>query len=175
MNISKSLKIGNNIKKYRTEKGLSQKELANLLHMPYSTYSNYENGNRIPSQEQIAKIASVLGVKISDILGHISTAQSIKLDDDIYLVAENTTNDFKEAQNRRLLAYWKKLSSLPDLPSEKHVPHEPNPTSDYIISLEDDLLLAFRSLNKIGKLEAVKRLQELSELEKYRSEKESDL
>ena len=69
MGVNKIIKIGENIKKIRKNKGLAQKEVAKMLGIPLSTYSNYENDNREPSKETIEKIAYILDVTVSELLG----------------------------------------------------------------------------------------------------------
>jgi transcriptional regulator with XRE-family HTH domain len=64
------MKIGDNIKKIRKEKGISQKSLAKMLdNMPVSTLANYENNYRIPDIKTVAKIANILQVDINDLIG----------------------------------------------------------------------------------------------------------
>ena len=46
MGINEYIKIGNRIRQLRLEKGYSQKEMAALAGISYTTYSNYENNNR---------------------------------------------------------------------------------------------------------------------------------
>lgn len=55
-----NMKIGDNIKRIRKEKGLKQKELAEKLNMPVSTLANYENNKREPNLDTIHLIASAL-------------------------------------------------------------------------------------------------------------------
>lgn len=50
------------LKKTRMQAGLSGKELANKADIPYTTYMAYENRDRQPSAENLAKIAAALGV-----------------------------------------------------------------------------------------------------------------
>lgn len=59
--------IGTKIKKYRKEKGLTQKELGKLLNVSGAMIAQYEKGIRKPKIETLDKIASALGVKIVDI------------------------------------------------------------------------------------------------------------
>jgi len=68
MGINEYIKIGKKIKKLRKEKGYSQKQMAKLCGIAYSTYSNYENDNREPSMKQIEKIASVLEISTAELL-----------------------------------------------------------------------------------------------------------
>lgn len=69
MGINEVIQVGSRIKKYRKSKGITQKEVARLAGIPYSTYSNYENNNREPNEEQLRKIASALGTSEVELLG----------------------------------------------------------------------------------------------------------
>ncbi|MBR2140355.1 MAG: helix-turn-helix domain-containing protein [Phascolarctobacterium sp.] len=61
--------IGKNIKLYREKAGYSQKELAKLVGIANSTMSQYENGDRLPSDEIKYKISSILNVTLNDLFG----------------------------------------------------------------------------------------------------------
>lgn len=54
--------IGEKIRKYRTKKGLSQKELAIASKMSEPAIRNYELGNRTPNRKQLERISSALGI-----------------------------------------------------------------------------------------------------------------
>lgn len=56
-----------NLKKCRTDKGISQEELAKKINIHPVQFSRYERGQSIPSIEVVQKIASVLETSI-DIL-----------------------------------------------------------------------------------------------------------
>ena len=43
--------MGQRLKWLRTDLGMTQREVADSLNMPVTTYSNYENDNRFPNQE----------------------------------------------------------------------------------------------------------------------------
>lgn len=62
MGINDIVQIGNTIKKLRIEKGLTQKEMADKLEIPPTTYSNYENNHREPNKEILEKICQILKV-----------------------------------------------------------------------------------------------------------------
>ncbi len=62
--------FGNNLNKYRTQKGFSQKEVAKHLNIAQSTYSLYENSEREPNIEKIVKIAKLFSVSIDDLFGY---------------------------------------------------------------------------------------------------------
>lgn len=68
MGINDIIKVGNNIKKARKEKNISQKDMAKKLNIPSSTYSNYENNNREPNALTLKKIADALSVDVNYLL-----------------------------------------------------------------------------------------------------------
>ncbi len=63
--------VGLNIKKYRKEKGLTQEELANKIGKSTITIRKYESGDILPSIYNVAKIALVLGISNTDIIGEV--------------------------------------------------------------------------------------------------------
>lgn len=64
--------IGLNIKKYRKEKGLTQTELADKLGKTLRTVQKYENGEILPSINNVYEIAKALEVFSNDIIGGVA-------------------------------------------------------------------------------------------------------
>lgn len=62
------MNIGNNIKRVRTNKNLTQKDFAIAIDMPISTLANYENNHREPNIETLTKIANALEIPVSELL-----------------------------------------------------------------------------------------------------------
>lgn len=62
------LSIGEQIKKARKEKGLTQKQLAEKLNIATNSLSRYEIGERTPDNETIVRIAKALDVAPSSLL-----------------------------------------------------------------------------------------------------------
>ena len=62
------MSIGDNIRKIRQAKGLTQAQLAQLLKTTPQILNQYENGNRNPKHETIIKIADALQIPVSDLL-----------------------------------------------------------------------------------------------------------
>ncbi|WP_050377434.1 helix-turn-helix domain-containing protein [Chryseobacterium sp. Hurlbut01] len=60
--------IGKRIRTYREEKGFSQEELAEKLHISRSTYQRIENGETNSWINHIEKICTSLEVNLDDIL-----------------------------------------------------------------------------------------------------------
>lgn len=62
------LNIGKKVKDIRKQRGFTQKDFAQLLRIPVTTYANYENGNRTPKTDMIEKIASALEIDVTELL-----------------------------------------------------------------------------------------------------------
>lgn len=56
------MNIGEKIKKYRNEKGITQKELAQKIGVTPPTLASWESGKRTPKFETVKRIAKGLGV-----------------------------------------------------------------------------------------------------------------
>lgn len=59
----------NKIKQLREAKNISMAEAARLLNIPYTTYINYEKGDREPNSEMLIKIASFYDVSVDYLIG----------------------------------------------------------------------------------------------------------
>jgi transcriptional regulator with XRE-family HTH domain len=60
--------IGKTIKKIREEKGLTQQQIAELVHMHRSNYSKVENGERELSVDAVNKIAKYFGMTMDELV-----------------------------------------------------------------------------------------------------------
>lgn len=58
----------NRLSQLRAEKGISMKEAARLLEMPYTTYVNYEKGTREPNSETLIALARFYNTSIDYLL-----------------------------------------------------------------------------------------------------------
>jgi len=56
------------IKEIRTQKNITQKEIADALGMTYQQYQKIENSVNIPGLDKIVKIALYLNVRLDDIV-----------------------------------------------------------------------------------------------------------
>ena len=69
MNKSKTaIKLGENMKRIRTAKQMSQGDICRKLGVDRSYISNVESGNKNPTLSTITKLAKVLGVSVSELL-----------------------------------------------------------------------------------------------------------
>ena len=60
--------FGENLRKLRTERGLSQKQLGEQLFVYHSTIARWENGSRLPDTTMIPRLARCLGVDANTLL-----------------------------------------------------------------------------------------------------------
>ena len=58
-----------NLKAYRKAKGLTQEELAVRLHVVRQTVSKWEKGLSVPDADLLVRLAEVLEVSVSQLLG----------------------------------------------------------------------------------------------------------
>lgn len=58
-----------NIKHFRQRKGLSQQDLASRLNVVRQTVSKWEKGYSVPDAEMLIKLAAVLDVSVTELLG----------------------------------------------------------------------------------------------------------
>jgi len=63
-----SEKFGNNMKRIRTKKKMSQGDIARALEVDRGYISNIENGKKNPTLATVAKIANALGVSADELL-----------------------------------------------------------------------------------------------------------
>lgn len=60
--------IGKNIKKHRTEKGMTQDQLAEKLNVTRQAISNWETGKTQPGIETLTTIATHLGISVETLI-----------------------------------------------------------------------------------------------------------
>ncbi|WP_203262155.1 helix-turn-helix domain-containing protein [Streptococcus uberis] len=58
-----------NLKKKRQDSGLKQQEIADMMEVNRVTYTNWENGKREPTLENVVKLAKILKTTTDNLLG----------------------------------------------------------------------------------------------------------
>lgn len=130
---------GDLIKKFRLEKGLTQKQLGERCGINEANIRKYELGNQNPKIETLERIAKGLDIPVGKLFTHkIEFSWSSKM-------PESMGEHYKNL----LVAAYDNLSD--------------NGKSD-----AHKLLQAYSELNITGQYEAIKRIQELSQIEGYR-------
>jgi len=65
---NESIKLGNNLRKVRIEKHITQGDIARLLNVSRGYISKVENGKTNPTLSTIAKLAKAVGVSSNKLL-----------------------------------------------------------------------------------------------------------
>ena len=65
---NESAKLGSNLKKIRTKKGISQGDIARALGVSRGFISTIENGKTNPTLATIAKLAKAVSVSVNELL-----------------------------------------------------------------------------------------------------------
>lgn len=71
-------KIGKKIKAARTEKNLTQMDLADAMGISYQAVSNWERGNSMPDISKIPELCQILEISMEDLIGNESTTDTVK-------------------------------------------------------------------------------------------------
>ena len=81
-----SILFSETLKKIRTERGLSQQELAARMYVTKATVSRWENGIRLPDAVMISRLSGVLGVDVGKLLSAAAMRDDFS---DIIVVDDN--------------------------------------------------------------------------------------
>ena len=94
-----NLSFANTLKRIRTEKGLSQKALADKMFVTQSTVARWESGTRLPDAVMTNRLATILGVDVSLLFTAAESEESpnVILVDDMKLILSDGLPVLEEA------------------------------------------------------------------------------
>lgn len=152
--------IGERIRERRKKLGMTQKQLADKLGVKYQTVQAWELNSRNPKLETVEKLASALGVSSGWLVyGDEDSSQRVLFD-----ALGNLSREMKQSletgvvssslANGGLAKRWNEISYLIE--------------SDLQIAGYNKLLCLYDRLNKEGRHVALERLEELTQLPKFR-------
>ena len=98
------------LKLLRSEKKITQQDLADALHISKSSINMYERGERQPNFETLELIADYFNVDIDYLLGR--TDKTTKIIDPSITTIEFTSKDYTRDELDRLLEYAEFLKSI---------------------------------------------------------------
>ena len=70
--------FGERLKELRKKRGLTQKELAQLISAKNNSVSNWENDQNIPTASVVFSLARALNVTIEDLINHLTNEPAMK-------------------------------------------------------------------------------------------------
>lgn len=98
-----------NLKNLRKQKGLSQEELAERLHVVRQTVSKWEKGLSVPDADLLIRIAEIFETSVSVLLG-----DTIESSEDKNIIAQKLEqfNTLLAEKNRRSRRIWKVIAII---------------------------------------------------------------
>lgn len=63
------MNLGENIYKYRTQRNMSQGDLADALNVSRQSVSKWENNNAVPDLERLVKMSELFGITLDELVG----------------------------------------------------------------------------------------------------------
>ena len=109
--------LSERIKELRIRKGYNMRQMATALNLPYTTYVNYEKGEREPNSETIVLMSKYFGVTSDYILGRDDankkrSAPESSETDPVEEIVKQLTNKLMQLDDTRLLELNDYLSYL---------------------------------------------------------------
>lgn len=116
--------LGDQIKKYRKEKKMSQEELAIPLNVVRQTVSKWENNLSVPDAELLIRLAEVLGISVAELLGTDEQPHSeslsaetlaielARLNEELAKQVQERSLSSRADQKRNLILFFSMLSML---------------------------------------------------------------
>ena len=103
--------LGENIKTYRQKKGYTQEEVANRLHVTRQTISKWEKNYSVPDAEVFVKLADVLEVQTSQLLGVKADSDAQTTEEKQNAYAEQLAHIAEQMaiRNRQRKRIWKTI------------------------------------------------------------------
>ena len=131
------------IRELISELGVTQTEFCKKTGINKSALSNYLNGDRLPRQDQIDKIAQAYNINPAWLMGYEVPKTTPKMDDRIHLDAK--TSIFIEATPRRGDIFEDLLNAAKGCTPEQ-------------VKTATEMLTAFRQANRLKRMEEHKKL-----------------
>lgn len=116
--------LGDQIKKYRKEKKMSQEELAIPLNVVRQTVSKWENNLSVPDAELLIRLAEVLEISVAELLGTDEQPRSeslsaetlaielARLNEELAKQVQERSLSSRAEQKRNLILFFSMLSML---------------------------------------------------------------
>lgn len=121
--------VGDNIRKFRTFKGIKQQDLADMLHKSKSVISNWERGENSPDVEICVQICKILDVTPNELFGwEVNRAYEKWLANRARIAQElRIMREQKEALEKRIADYSAQLDSPSAEQETKEIRRSPLP------------------------------------------------
>lgn len=154
--------IGENIRKFRTSLKLTQKELGDLIGTTQQMIAQYENGRRNPKVETLNKIAQALHTTVEELSNH--TMYYFESSFENIFGSDNTPSPLDDLIRTHNMGGSDRFVFIEAVNTWYEQIQLRNETFPEAI---ESLIKNFYFLNLAGRIEAIKRVSELTEIKKY--------
>lgn len=166
--------IGSRIKHFREKQGMTQKQLGEKCGIDAANIRKYESGKQNPKLDTLKKIAKGLGVHAWDLcerhplFGDLSDLEPAsdaseeeqkefaRLEESYYLTMGYNLSAIGRELNDEFRNQGRIFSRIPEVAA--------------VQAQINELILNYYKLNEEGRKKALERIQELTEIERYRDE-----
>lgn len=119
-----NISLGENIKKLRKNKGLSQNKLSEITKISIASIQRYESGKRQPNIQTVNKFAQALNVSLDDLVGNEYNKSKLELANALQNGADNTPNlisNFKDLTKKEVANNFNELVEILDWNDFKNI------------------------------------------------------
>lgn len=114
--------FGENLKKIREEKNLSQQKLAKKLNVAQSTVGMWESSQRTPKLSELSRLAKILNITVNRLLGHPKDQKVEIIKNELYIDGDKIS-DLDAGDIEKIMEYInavkKNKGILPQSPPSK--------------------------------------------------------
>jgi transcriptional regulator with XRE-family HTH domain len=110
-----NISLGENIKKLRKDKGLTQDKLSEITKISIASIQRYESGKRQPNIQTVNKFAQALNVSLDDLVGNEYNKSKLELENALQNGADNTPNlisNFKDLTKKEVANNFNELVEI---------------------------------------------------------------
>jgi len=113
------------LRKLRTEKGLSQQELADRVYVTRSTVARWENGSRLPDAMMISRLADCLGIDVNTLFSTAAESEAsppnVILVDDRKLILSDELSTLEEVMPHAMVIGFSRPSEAIEFAKKNRV------------------------------------------------------
>lgn len=130
------MNFAKNLKKLRLEKGLSQQKLADWLKVAQSTIGMWETGKRVPSLNELTRIAQSLDITIGSLLGQKEKKLEV-IKNEVHVDGQKI-NELDAFDVEAILSYIQNLKNAKRAISGKEESTEKTQNAKKILIIDDE-------------------------------------
>ena len=169
------MNIGEHMKALRKLNKMSQQNLADKAGLSLMSIRRYESGEREPKPAVLVKIADALGVPLIDLMD-ISSEEKKEMEDFAEYIAQSVGVSKEVIMKLQIVdklhpSPAKVLNDIEDAADAAIVEQYKTLTDSQLQEMCEE---SIQYLNRLGRIEAARRLYELTEIPKYQKRTDGD-